>query len=139
MKLLGIDYGKKRIGIAHSDEQGRLAFPNSIIENGPSTLGDILEICNKEGVSKIIIGESKDYQMEDNEIMNEARDFASKLEEKTGIKIEFHLEFMSSVQVSKELHHAQTPREQKVWGEKGGDVDAQAATIILQSYIDSNK
>lgn len=69
MKLLGIDYGKKRIGIALSDDGGVMAFPNTVIDNN-GALEKITEIVTLNEVSKIIIGESKDYEMKDNPIMD---------------------------------------------------------------------
>ena len=50
MKILGIDYGTKRIGIAISDEGSKLAFPREIILNATDTLLEIGEIIKKENI-----------------------------------------------------------------------------------------
>ena len=47
MRYLGIDYGSKRIGLSISDEEGRMAFPHSVVENDSHAL---------ENISNIIIG-----------------------------------------------------------------------------------
>lgn len=123
MKLLGIDYGLKRVGISLSDDGGTLAFPNSVLEN--KNLSDqILKICDDNNVEKIIIGESKDYSQKDNPIMVQVKSFIEELKQKTNLEIVLHPEFMTSMQAQKEI------------GEKGKMVDAQAAAIMLQSYID---
>jgi len=139
MRLLGIDYGTKRVGIALSDDGAVMAFPEAIFKNDKNLLKNISELIKEKEVSKIIIGESKDYKMNDNLIMEEVNKFADELKKETVLEVIFHPEFMTSMQVSRERHHAETPREQNVRGEKAKEIDAAAATIILQSYIDSSK
>lgn len=143
-RLLGIDFGEKRIGIALSDEGVRLAFPHTIILNNNDSVPDIFEILEKYDVSKVIIGESKDYNMRENRIMEDARDFAEELKKEflekkeTELEIIFHPEFMTSVQVEK-THFQLSERHKDRGVEKSKKLDAQAAAIMLQSYIDSNK
>ena len=123
MRLLGIDYGEKRIGIALSDERGSIASPLSVIENKREALAKIVGICQKESVTAIVLGESKDYKGNDNAIMGAVRIFSEDLKEKTGLPVYLEPEFMTSAQAV------------RIQGEKK-DVDASAAAIILQSYID---
>jgi len=126
MKYLGIDFGTKRIGLATSDDTATLAFPYKTITNSPNLLDEILEIVQIENVSKIIIGESKNKDMQDNLIMKHVYDFKKKLEEKN-LKVELHNEFFSSAQVV------------SIMGEKNKAIDSSAAAIILQSYLDLQK
>jgi len=137
-RLLGIDFGEKRIGVALSDEGRRLAFPHIIVSNDKNALDEILEIVKQYEVEKIIIGESKDYNMRENRIMESARDFADELKEKFGIEILFHSEFMTSMQAEK-THFQLSERHKDRGVEKSQKLDAQAAAIMLQSYIDTNK
>ena len=138
MRILGIDYGTRRIGLAVSDADGRVAFPLSVVAHSVDLVKDIFNIIKEREIEKIVVGESRDYDMNENAVMKEAREFVKELsvviEE---IPIEFHQEFLTSVQASKELHHAETPRGEKVRGEtKSDQLDAQAAAIMLQSYLD---
>ena len=55
MKILGIDYGTKRTGLALSDETGKVAFPYAVISN---SLDEIIKVIELEGVSEVVIGES---------------------------------------------------------------------------------
>lgn len=127
MRLLGIDFGTKRVGIALSDESAILAFPEAVLDNDNLLLENILKIIKEKEIGKIIIGESKDYKMKDNLIMEDINNFIESLKKETNIPIKLHPEFMSSMQAEKEM------------GQKTKSIDAQAATIILQSYIDLKK
>lgn len=126
MKILGIDYGLKRVGIAISNEEQSFVFPKTVLENNSQLVTKILEIVKQENISRIVLGESKNYKMEDNKIMKQINNFKEKLESEN-IEVIFHPEFMSSVQV------------EKIMGEKNKMIDASAATIILQDYLDSVK
>lgn len=124
MKYLGIDYGGKRVGLAVSDEDGRVAFPYSVISNGKNILDEIGEIIRKEKIGKIVIGESKNFAGEPNKIMAKINEFKKELEEKFKTEVIFEPEFMTSQQA------------ERIQG-KNEMQDASAAAIILQSFLDS--
>lgn len=126
MKLLGIDYGTKRIGTAVSNDDGKVAFPDQVLQNDSRILNIISLLVQEKGIEKIVVGESKNYKMQDNEIMAEIHDFAQALQTLVTVPVEFHSEMMTSMQAQKET------------GSKTEMVDAQAAAIMLQSYMDSN-
>lgn len=126
MRYLGIDYGEKRIGIALSDENGEMAFPHLVVENKNNTknaLEKIKKICLEKKVNVVVFGESKNFDMVDNSIMKDIKIFAEELKKETGLKIFFQPEYMTSAQAE----HTQG---------KNDKLDASAATIILQSYLD---
>ena len=83
MKYLGIDFGSKRIGLAVSDGEGKMAFPHSVILNDKNLLVEMKKIIEKEKVESIVIGESKNFRNMPNEIMKEIQKFKKTLEEKT--------------------------------------------------------
>lgn len=125
-RYLGIDYGTKRVGIAVSDPEGQLAFPHVVLKTTPKLAQEIADICRENSVGTIVMGESKDYSGKDNNIMPAARDLTKDLEKETGVTVIFHPEFMTSMQAA----HIQ--------GE-GEMLDASAAAIMLQSYLDLNE
>ena len=139
MRLLGIDYGTKRVGISISDDGGRLAFPHTTVSNNKELVDEIKVIVDEYDANLIVIGESKDYQMKDNRIMGEVHDFMEELSKETGVKVVLQPEFMTSMQISKE-HFQATKEEGRKTKKKdrAENLDAKAATLILQSYIDSN-
>lgn len=125
MKCLGIDFGSKRVGLAISDDTARLAFPYCVISNNEKILDTIEKIIKDENINKVIIGESKNFAGEPNKIMKDINSFKYDLEQKTGIKIIFEPEFLTS-------HQAE------FFQGKNDKLDASAAAIILQSYLDRN-
>lgn len=125
MKILGIDYGSKNIGIAISDENKKVAFPKKVLNNNSVFFENLKKIIKEENVSKIVIGESKDFKMKDNPIMNDIKRFKEKLETEFKLKVDMFPEVLSSHQAA------------KMAGEKNSMIDASAAAIILQSYLDS--
>jgi len=125
MKYLGIDFGSKRIGLAVSDETGRLAFPHSVILNSKNILDEVSELIKKEKIDEIVIGESNNFTGEPNKIMAEIEKFKNEITEKTKLKVYFESEFMTSVQAK------------QIQGENLMH-DASAAAIILQSFLDRN-
>ena len=124
MRLLGIDYGAKRIGIALSDTEQRLAFPHDTLINDKQTIDKIVEVCGVNACGGVVMGDSKDFNQEENPIMEEARAFAVALEERTKLPVYFEQEFMTTIEARKSQE------------KKGEAVDASAAALILQSYLD---
>jgi len=125
-RALGIDFGTKRIGLALSDENMGMAFPLRVLKNDKSTISVISKIIKENKVNLIIIGESKDFKMVDNPIMEMVRSFESLLSVETGVEIDYEPEFLTSHQA----HHVQGKTKM---------LDASAATIILQSYLDRTR
>ncbi len=126
MKYLGIDFGLKRVGIALSDDGGTMAFPKYVLNNDKNLMINIKKICDDEKVEKIIIGDSKDSNMKDNPVMKEIRRFTDVIFKEIKLPTEFQLEFMTSQQAV----HLQGENDM---------IDASAAAIILQSFLDRLK
>lgn len=135
MKYLGIDYGTKRIGLALSDDNGTMAFPRTTVAAGNSALSEIAAFIAKEGVQKIIIGESRNLAGEPNALQEDIARFKKDLEELTSLPVEFEQEFFTSAEAARQFapdgSRKQNPSHEKV--------DASAAALLLQSYLDRNK
>ncbi|MFA6158546.1 MAG: RuvX/YqgF family protein [Candidatus Paceibacterota bacterium] len=125
MRLLAIDYGEKRLGIALSDDKGMMAFPHSVLPRSRDFVEKIADIARQNAVDIIVMGDSKNYAGERNPIMKGALECADALKVR-GFRVELELELLSSHQAS----HFQG---------KTAMTDAAAASIILQSYIDRMK
>lgn len=126
MKLLGIDYGKKRVGVAVADTETHMAFPKAVLPNDKFLLGEIKNMAVSQGVEKIIIGESKDFSGAKNPIMKDIELFKKMLEIDLKIEVIYEPEFLSSAQA---LHGQEETKF----------LDASAAAVILQSYLDKIK
>ena len=139
MRLLGIDYGTKRVGVSISDDGGRLAFPHTTLSSDKELINELRLITDEYKIERIIVGESKDYQMKDNAIMGEVSVLVEELTNILGIEVVLQPEFMTTMQISKEHFQATKEVGRKTQKKDRADnLDAKAATLILQSYIDSN-
>lgn len=121
-RILGIDYGTKRVGVAVSDPQRKFALPHTVIQNGPELLAEVLKIAKDHEVREIVMGESRDYKNQPNDILIPSLEFKKKLEE-NGFTVFLEPEFMTSQQA------------ERLQG-KNEKTDASAAALILQSYLD---
>ena len=126
MKLLGIDYGSKRTGIAMADTATGIAFPHKVLKSDAHLLYFISELCKKESIDKIILGESKALDGTDNPIAKEIKIFKTNLLSQTGVDVIYEPEFYTSAQAA------------RIQGQHDM-LDASAAAIILQSYMDKLK
>ncbi len=126
MRYLGIDYGEKRVGLSLSDERGDFSYPLSVLQNSEKLVEEIAIICKEKNVATIVIGESKNFNQEENPIMKRVHALVEELIVKTGLPVKLHPEFMTSL----EAEHIQGHNDMH---------DASAAAIILKSYLDSNK
>jgi len=123
-KIIGIDYGSVRVGIAVSDKNAQFAIPFSVIENNSDLFAKIEKIAKDNEVKEMVMGESRDFSGKPNMIFLDSINLKEKLEEK-GYKVYFEPEFMTSVQA------------ERIQG-KNTMSDASAAALILQSYLDKN-
>jgi putative Holliday junction resolvase len=135
MKYLGIDYGSKRVGVAISDEDGSIAFPKVILKNDLSLLDNIFDICEKEKISAIVLGESHDLSGKPNKIMGSIEEFKQNLEGELDMPIYYEKEFMTSV-FARGNEGKSINNSKKVKKDDKGKVDSSAAALILQRYLD---
>lgn len=124
MRYLGIDYGSKRIGVAVSDTEGRIALPRKVIEGGIKELRKELRELLREGpIAKIVVGLPLALDGRETDETREVKNFAEKLRQKWNIPVEFENEML-------------TTKIAEEGGAKKELVDASSAAIILQSYLD---
>lgn len=119
MKYLGIDVGTKNVGVAISDDEGTVAFPYSEV-SWDESIDFIKKSIIEKKIKTVVIGESVDLDGKDNAVMKEVQEVKKSL---FGIV---------NVELSPEQFSTQAALR---FGEGS---DAQAATIILQSYLDRN-
>jgi putative Holliday junction resolvase len=125
MKLLGIDYGLKKIGVAIS--AGKLAEPLRVIkvETPEKTIEKIVRIAGEEGVDKIIIG------MSEGKTAEETKEFGNRLQKKTALPIDYFDETLSTQEAQALALESGMSRKKRKNME-----DAFAACIMLQNYLD---
>ena len=145
MRYLGIDYGTKRVGVALSDENGKMAFAYGVIANQGTkkVSAEIKKICAENSVGKIILGKSLNYKREANPIMAEIEPFKTALEKETSLPVVYQNETLTSAEARRPLggprkrppilSKRKSPEKEKKAKMK---IDASAAALILKSYLD---
>lgn len=130
-RFLGIDFGTKRIGLAISDENRRLAFPKEVIFNDKNTLSRIEEVVKEENIFEIVVGESTNFYGTSNPVDEQIKTFIVKLQDKVGLPVRTQKEFMTSVEARRYKDKNNNKKESNT-----NSVDAGAAALILQRYLD---
>ncbi|MBI2038716.1 MAG: Holliday junction resolvase RuvX [Candidatus Niyogibacteria bacterium] len=129
MRILGIDYGTKKLGFALSDEGLAIAFPKIVLPNDwPELKKFIGRFVADEGVSEIVIGLPVGLDGKETELSAEVRAFAQNLEKEFGLPVHFENEAYSSAAVRTATGEMQ-PK----------NIDAASAAVILQSFLDRRK
>ena len=135
MRILGIDYGDSRIGIAVSDLMGMTAQPISVIseKERAKQLQAVAEYIKEYKVEKIVMGMPKNMNGSIGERAEKTRQFGIELAEFSGLPVIEWDERLSSAYAHRTL------TEGNVSGKKRkGLVDKLAAAFILQGYLDAN-
>lgn len=128
--LVGLDVGEKRIGIALANTAVRISVPIDTIEVDGQEIESIAEIVNKENVDTIVVGYPRNQAGETTAQTAIVEEFAKKLSD-LAAKIVFQDESLTSVMAEERLSAHDRPYSKS-------DIDAQAAAIILQDYIEAN-
>lgn len=136
MRVIGLDYGTKTVGVALSDESGLIAQPYLTIERKHAnklrqTYARIEEIIIENNVNKIVLGYPKNMNNTEGERAEDTRAFMENLERRTGLPVILVDERLTTVEADRILAEtgvAKSARKQYI--------DKMAAAIILQNYLD---
>ncbi|HVG06415.1 MAG TPA: Holliday junction resolvase RuvX [Thermoanaerobaculia bacterium] len=134
MRSLGIDFGERRIGLAISDPEGRMALPLTTLErrNDRSAVRAIAEIARREGIGRLVLGEPVGLDGQRGEAAERVRRFGDRLAGITGLPVRLVNESLTTVEAQERLRAAGfDPRREPE------RIDAVAAQILLQEALDS--
>lgn len=123
MRIMGIDYGTKRVGLALTDEAGMMGFPLMVLPNDAKLLSTIVSIIEEKAVGEIVIGKSIGKDGVPNAVMAAIEELMTDLTLAVGIPI--HLE----------PEHYSTQAALRLQG-RNQATDAAAAAILLNSYLE---
>ncbi len=129
---LSLDVGTKRTGIAMADSDVRLAYPVETVTMDEGAIEKIIALAGEKNVHRIIVGYPRNLSGEPTAQTKLVEDFATKLAARTTCPLLFQDESLTSVEAEKRL--LSQPSKQL----KYGAVDAEAACIILQDYLEQS-
>jgi putative Holliday junction resolvase len=132
--VLALDVGRRRIGLAISDEQRVAARGLETLERTKTRqdLARLAAIASEYDVGLLLVGLPLRLSGSDSDMTEHVRSFAAQLELRTGLPLEFEDERLTSVEAEARLGGTLTKRQRR-----GGAVDEAAAVILLESYLRS--
>lgn len=137
MKIMSIDYGDVRSGVALSDAMGMLASPHTVIKESyqPKLVTKLLEIIDEYNIQTVVIGLPRNMDGTYGYRCDECRTLGNALKEKnSNLNIVYEDERLTTVMAHNVLS------DNNVRGKKRKNtVDAVSAVMILQSYLDKNR
>jgi putative Holliday junction resolvase len=140
-RIIGIDHGTVRIGIAISDESGIIAFGKETIPNDSKSLSKILNLIKENEASKVIVGyplnlkgDKTKQTLEVDKFLDELRNLLSKESIDAEI-IEWDERFTSKMAVDSMIASGMKKKNRQ----NKNNIDIISAAIMLQSYLDSNR
>jgi putative Holliday junction resolvase len=140
VRALGIDYGARRIGLALSDASGTLATPWRVVERPGSeaetirlVAGEIARLrAEDDGLATVVVGWPRRLDGSANDQTPLAEAFARALESASGLPVVLQDERLSSVEAESRL-----ARRERDWRRRKQRLDAAAAAVVLQDYLDT--
>jgi len=140
VRVLGIDYGARRIGLALSDATATLASPWRLLQRPPSDAATIRMIVaevtaliqDEDGLEAVVVGWPRRLDGSANKQTPIVETFARALESKVNVPVVLQDERLSSVEAESRL-----AVDEKDWRKRKAKLDAAAAAIILQDYLDA--
>ena len=138
-RVLAVDYGERRVGIALSDPTGTIAQPLTVLQRRAGKRPPVQAIANliaQHEVAHLVVGLPLTLEGEENAWTREVRDFGDKVAARAGVGVTFADERLSSVAAERAVRSFGLPRRER---ERKERIDAAAAVLILQGFLDQKK
>jgi putative pre-16S rRNA nuclease len=135
MRSLGIDFGERRIGLAISDPDGRVAVPLTTLEraNDRAAIHEIAEIARREEIGRLVLGEPVGLDGRRGPNAERVRRFGERLAQACGLPVRLVDEALTTIEAAERLRAAGIdPRRDPA------RLDAVAAQILLQEALDTD-
>lgn len=135
-RVLALDLGKKRIGLAISDALGITAQGLETLERRGrrDDIEDLRRLASERGVTKILLGDPLHMSGESSRQSEYTREFAGELQRKTGLPVEFRDERWTSREAERTLRGSGVAK-----GSRKATIDKLSAVILLQDYLDAGR
>lgn len=126
--ILALDIGTRRIGVARADTIARIAHPWQTLEQSETIFEDIARLVSQEHAVMMVIGLPRNLEGEDTAQTNYTRQFIDQLKKVTDVPLHWQDEVLTSHKAEQELQKRNKPYSK-------ADIDALAATYILEGYL----
>jgi len=126
MRIMGIDYGSKKVGVALTDPSGTMAFPHCVLPNNKQFFAELITIIENHKVGEIVVGQSLDKNGAPNAVQSGIDALMLDLTLAVGLPVHLQPEQFS------------TKAAERLQG-KNKMTDASAAALILESYLMKRK
>lgn len=136
-RILSVDYGERRIGLALSDPTATIASPLPTLKRRKGKrppVAPIARLVEENNVEEIVVGLPLTLEGDDSDWTREVREFASALADRTSLPVALRDERLTSVRAERAVRSLGLSKEKR---EEKTRVDAAAAVLILQAYLDS--
>jgi len=132
VRLLGIDYGLKRVGLAVADDSSSLAFPRPVLErtSNDALVAEIGRMATAEGIQAIVLGLPLALDGQDTDMARQVRNLAKRITAKTGLPVHLVDERLTSAEAQARLREAGVASRKTK-----GRLDSGAAVLILEAYL----
>ncbi len=130
-RIVAVDFGEKRIGIATSDASGTLATPRHTLsrKSDEAAIEALERFCREEEIGLAVFGIPRSPEGVESPFAARIRSFASKFESQTRLPVRFHEETLTSDEAARRLPRTADPTE----------IDRMAATVLLEDYLASTR
>jgi putative Holliday junction resolvase len=133
-RVLGLDIGEKRIGVAVSDETGAIASPVGFVARGLRAEADLRALVESYEAGRLIIGLPAGLSGREGPQARETRFYAEALAEALNIAVDYWDERLTTAIAERSLIASGVRRDQR-----RQQIDAVAAAVMLQSYLDAQR
>jgi putative Holliday junction resolvase len=130
-RILAVDFGEKRIGLATSDASASLATPRVTLlrKKDDAVLEELARFARREEIAIAVFGIPRSPEGVESRLAGRIRSFASKFERLTGIPVRFHEETLTSNEAARRLSRRASKE----------DIDRAAAAVLLEDYLASGE
>lgn len=138
-RILGLDYGERRIGVAVSDPTRTIASPLATLSRRAGKRppwSDLLRIIEEQEVSEVVIGLPLDLSGSEGAWSSEVRAFGAELQRKSNLPVHWVDERMSSVRAERAVRGIGLKKSAR---EEKSRIDAAAAALILQTHLEMTR
>lgn len=133
-RVMAIDPGSARVGVAVSDPGGTVALPLTVLDAGPGLLEELSRLVREHDVREVVVGLPKSLGGDEGPAAQKAKEFAMAVESHLGLPVHLVDERLTTSAAAKSFDELEINerRRRKI-------VDKVAATLLLQSYLDGRR